>query len=109
MVLVIKRLDKKIKGTEITTGIWLASIKWEWDDFGSGQFILQIMKMEQIKLFEEASSYKKCLADMNEMSSTIQSKSMFDLIGHKSYICIFLSVFLIFLFLFNSEASSQFI
>lgn len=39
-------------------------------------FILQIMKMEHIKLFEEASTYKKCTADMSEVSSTIQSKSM---------------------------------
>ncbi|TXG65578.1 hypothetical protein EZV62_006853 [Acer yangbiense] len=34
---------------------------------------LKIMKMEQIKLSEEASAHKKCVADMNEMSSTIQS------------------------------------
>ncbi|KAL5736762.1 hypothetical protein ACOSP7_031242 [Xanthoceras sorbifolium] len=34
---------------------------------------LKIMKIEQTKLSEEASAYKKCLADMNEMSSTIQS------------------------------------
>ncbi|XP_030489885.2 kinesin-like protein KIN-14Q isoform X1 [Cannabis sativa] len=32
---------------------------------------LKIMKMEQIKLAEEASAYKKCLVDMKEMSSTI--------------------------------------
>ncbi|GAV78676.1 Kinesin domain-containing protein [Cephalotus follicularis] len=35
---------------------------------------LKIMKMEQIKLSEEASAYNKCVADMNEMSSIIQSK-----------------------------------
>ncbi|KAK4851963.1 hypothetical protein QYF36_019813 [Acer negundo] len=34
---------------------------------------LKIMKMEQIKLSEEASAHRKCVAAMNEMSSTIQS------------------------------------
>ncbi|KAH7513257.1 hypothetical protein FEM48_Zijuj12G0178100 [Ziziphus jujuba var. spinosa] len=34
---------------------------------------LKIMKMEHIKLAEEALGYNKCLADMKEMSSTIQS------------------------------------
>ncbi|KAA8524934.1 hypothetical protein F0562_011428 [Nyssa sinensis] len=35
---------------------------------------LKILKTEQIKLSEEALSYKNCLVDMNKMSSTIQSK-----------------------------------
>ncbi|KAJ0044453.1 hypothetical protein Pint_04966 [Pistacia integerrima] len=35
---------------------------------------LKIMQMEHIKLAEEASTYKECLADMNEMSSIVQSK-----------------------------------
>lgn len=35
------------------------------------------MKMEQIKLAEEASQYKKYVEDMNEMNSTIQSTSKF--------------------------------
>ncbi|XP_031281405.1 kinesin-like protein KIN-14Q isoform X2 [Pistacia vera] len=35
---------------------------------------LKIMQMEHIKLAEEASTYKKCLADMNEMSSIVQSE-----------------------------------
>lgn len=39
-------------------------------------FILQIMKMEHINLFEEALAYKKCAAEISEASSTIQSKSM---------------------------------
>ncbi|KAF3441141.1 hypothetical protein FNV43_RR15052 [Rhamnella rubrinervis] len=34
---------------------------------------LKIMKMEHIKLAEEALAYNKCLADMKGMSSTIQS------------------------------------
>ncbi|XP_004295697.1 PREDICTED: kinesin-like calmodulin-binding protein homolog [Fragaria vesca subsp. vesca] len=34
---------------------------------------LKIMKMDHIKLSEEASAYKKCLADMNEMRSIINS------------------------------------
>lgn len=39
-------------------------------------FIVQIMKMEHIKLSEEVEAYKKCLADMNEMGMmTIKSKS----------------------------------
>ncbi|KAJ7981977.1 Kinesin-like protein [Quillaja saponaria] len=42
---------------------------------------VKIMKMEHIKLSEEAYAYKKFIADMNEMSSTIQSamKQQFDL------------------------------
>ncbi|KAM7503823.1 hypothetical protein LguiB_002727 [Lonicera macranthoides] len=35
---------------------------------------LKLLKMEQIQLSEEALLYKKCLGDMNDMSSTIQSK-----------------------------------
>ncbi|WOH03074.1 hypothetical protein DCAR_0522466 [Daucus carota subsp. sativus] len=35
---------------------------------------LKILKLEQINLAEEALSYKKCVADMNEMSSIIMSK-----------------------------------
>ncbi|KVH93162.1 Kinesin-like protein KIFC3 [Cynara cardunculus var. scolymus] len=35
---------------------------------------LKIMKMDQIKLLEEGEAYKKCAADMNEMSSIIQSR-----------------------------------
>ncbi|XP_010537662.1 PREDICTED: uncharacterized protein LOC104812281 [Tarenaya hassleriana] len=35
---------------------------------------LKIMKMEQIKLLEEASTYKMLAKDMNEMGSQIQSK-----------------------------------
>ncbi|KAJ9537886.1 hypothetical protein OSB04_030619 [Centaurea solstitialis] len=35
---------------------------------------LKIMKMDQIKLLEEAEAYKKCAADMNDMSSIIQSR-----------------------------------
>ncbi|PSS16051.1 Kinesin-like protein [Actinidia chinensis var. chinensis] len=35
---------------------------------------LKLLKMDQIKLSEEALSYKKCLGDMNDMSSVIQSK-----------------------------------
>ncbi|XP_059661323.1 kinesin-like protein KIN-14Q [Cornus florida] len=35
---------------------------------------LKILKMEHVKLSEEALSYKKCMLDMNDMSSTIQSK-----------------------------------
>ncbi|KAG5545913.1 hypothetical protein RHGRI_018168 [Rhododendron griersonianum] len=35
---------------------------------------LKLLKMDQIKLSEEALSYKKCLVDMNDMSSIIQSK-----------------------------------
>ncbi|PON67278.1 Kinesin-like protein [Parasponia andersonii] len=34
---------------------------------------LKIMKLEHIKLSEEAAAYKNCLADMKEMSSTIDS------------------------------------
>uniref|UniRef100_A0A6N2KZ05 Uncharacterized protein n=1 Tax=Salix viminalis TaxID=40686 RepID=A0A6N2KZ05_SALVM len=34
---------------------------------------LKVMKMEHIKLSEEALSYKNCVADMEEMSSTIVS------------------------------------
>lgn len=34
---------------------------------------LKVLKLEHINLSQEVSSYKKCLADMNEMSSTIQS------------------------------------
>ncbi|XP_065861662.1 kinesin-like protein KIN-14Q isoform X2 [Euphorbia lathyris] len=34
---------------------------------------LKIMKMEHIKLSQEALEYKKCLADMDEMRSSIQS------------------------------------
>ncbi|KAK9269292.1 hypothetical protein L1049_001062 [Liquidambar formosana] len=34
---------------------------------------LKIMKMEHIKLSEDALAYKKCLVDINEMGSTIQS------------------------------------
>ncbi|XP_062011918.1 kinesin-like protein KIN-14Q [Rosa rugosa] len=34
---------------------------------------LKIMKMDHIKLSEEALAYKNCLADMNEMRSTIHS------------------------------------
>ncbi|KAJ9183076.1 hypothetical protein P3X46_006987 [Hevea brasiliensis] len=34
---------------------------------------LKLMKMDHIKLSEEALAYKKCLADMDEMRSTIQS------------------------------------
>lgn len=37
-------------------------------------FFQQILKLEQINLAEEALSYKKCVADMNEMSSIIMSK-----------------------------------
>lgn len=33
------------------------------------------MKMEQIKLSEEASAYKKFMADMSEMNSAIESTS----------------------------------
>ncbi|KAF2286187.1 hypothetical protein GH714_011494 [Hevea brasiliensis] len=36
---------------------------------------LKLMKMDHIKLSEEALAYKKCLADMDEMRSTIQSTS----------------------------------
>lgn len=36
-------------------------------------FIQQIMKMDHIKLSEEALAYKKCIEDMNEVRSTIQS------------------------------------
>ncbi|KAK3015276.1 hypothetical protein RJ639_005696 [Escallonia herrerae] len=35
---------------------------------------LKILKLEHIKLAEEAASYKNCLGDMRVMSSTIQSK-----------------------------------
>ncbi|KAF5948728.1 hypothetical protein HYC85_014685 [Camellia sinensis] len=35
---------------------------------------MKLLKMDQIKLSEEALSYKKCLVDMNDMSSIIQSK-----------------------------------
>ncbi|CAI9286680.1 unnamed protein product [Lactuca saligna] len=35
---------------------------------------LKIMKMDQIKLLEEAQAYKKCAADMNDMSCIIQSR-----------------------------------
>ncbi|GFZ05160.1 di-glucose binding protein with Kinesin motor domain-containing protein [Actinidia rufa] len=35
---------------------------------------LKLLKMDQVKLSEEALSYKKCLVDMNDMSSIIQSK-----------------------------------
>ncbi|KAF5728089.1 kinesin-related protein 2 [Tripterygium wilfordii] len=35
---------------------------------------LKIMKMEHMTLLEEASAYKKCLADVDELSSTIQLK-----------------------------------
>ncbi|KAL4588880.1 hypothetical protein LXL04_001778 [Taraxacum kok-saghyz] len=35
---------------------------------------LKIMKMDQIKLLEEAEGYKKCAEDMNDMSCFIQSR-----------------------------------
>ncbi|CAK9151811.1 unnamed protein product [Ilex paraguariensis] len=35
---------------------------------------LKILKMDQLKLSEEALSYKKCLAEMNDMCSIVQSK-----------------------------------
>ncbi|CAL5406091.1 unnamed protein product [Camellia sinensis] len=35
---------------------------------------MKLLKMDQIKLSEEALSYKRCLVDMNDMSSIIQSK-----------------------------------
>ncbi|KAI3525331.1 hypothetical protein L2E82_51564 [Cichorium intybus] len=35
---------------------------------------LKIMKMDQIKLLEEAEGYKKCAADMNDMSCIIQAR-----------------------------------
>ncbi|KAF7141639.1 hypothetical protein RHSIM_Rhsim06G0183600 [Rhododendron simsii] len=35
---------------------------------------LKLLKMDQIQLSEEALSYKKCLVDMNDMGSIIQSK-----------------------------------
>ncbi|KAI8005885.1 Kinesin-like protein KIN-14Q [Camellia lanceoleosa] len=35
---------------------------------------MKLLKMDQIKLSEEALSYKKCMVDMNDMSSIIQSK-----------------------------------
>lgn len=40
-------------------------------------FSQQILKMEQIQLSEEALTYKKCLGDMNDMSSIIQSNCKF--------------------------------
>ncbi|KAB5527450.1 hypothetical protein DKX38_021297 [Salix brachista] len=39
---------------------------------------LKVMKMEHIKLSEEALSYKNCVADMEEMSSTIVSTSRYN-------------------------------
>uniref|UniRef100_A0A2C9UFK6 Kinesin motor domain-containing protein n=1 Tax=Manihot esculenta TaxID=3983 RepID=A0A2C9UFK6_MANES len=38
------------------------------------KFLFQLMKMDHIKLSAEAFAYKKCLADMNELRLTIQSK-----------------------------------
>lgn len=35
------------------------------------------MKMEHIKLAEEARTYKKCLADLDEMRATVHSASKF--------------------------------
>lgn len=35
------------------------------------------MKMEHIKLADEARTYKKCLADMDEMRATVDSASKF--------------------------------
>lgn len=37
-------------------------------------FLQQLLKMEQIKLAEEALSYKKSVGDMNEVNSIIMSK-----------------------------------
>ncbi|XP_019443766.1 PREDICTED: kinesin-like protein KIN-14Q isoform X2 [Lupinus angustifolius] len=44
---------------------------------------LKIMKMEQIKLLEEAEAYKKCQADMSEISLIIMSKINEELKAHE--------------------------
>lgn len=36
-------------------------------------FVSQIMKLENIKLSEEALAFKNCFVDMNEMNSKIQT------------------------------------
>lgn len=41
--------------------------------------------MDQIKLLEEAEGYKKCAADMNDMSCIIQSRSKLYILFYSSY------------------------
>lgn len=43
------------------------------------------MKMDQIKLSEEALSFKQCIADMTDMGSLIQSKSIFNYLSNLVY------------------------
>lgn len=50
------------------------------------KFTQQIMKMEQIKLSEEATAYKKCLQDVNNISASIQSKSKLTYVSLNTFI-----------------------
>jgi hypothetical protein len=65
------------------------------------------MKMEHIKLSEEALAYKNCVVDMDEIRSTILSKSrsMYCLYDQLSYLS---SALFIHLFFSDSEAASRF-
>lgn len=76
MVLIPERLDKEIEG-RIYLNASLHLIEYNNEKhvlIFIFNFLQQILKMDQIKLAEEAWLYTKCVGDMNQMSSIIMSK-----------------------------------
>lgn len=79
MVCILERYGKKTKGIKLN---YFLVFCYGFSYSCSYRCISrkQIMKMDQIKLLEEAEAYKKHAADMNDMGCIIQSKSNFHII-----------------------------
>jgi hypothetical protein len=108
VVHIIERLDKKTEGIVMNFDISLMEYLVIWYII-SKVFHLQLMKMEHIKLSEEALAYKNCVADMEDMRFTIVSTSRSTcwwclVLVKLSYLS---SALIIHLFCYDSEAASR--
>lgn len=80
MVFLIERPDKKSEGIKLFSHCCIRP--FDCILIHSLNLFKQIMKMDQIKLSEEALSFKQYIADMTDMRSLIQSKSIFNYLSN---------------------------